>query len=81
MNMAPPEALTIGEELSRLSGYKLDETTGIASYAGYKGLVHSGFQAAGYTIEVGLGINPLPISQFDAIYRSNIGMLMYAATV
>lgn len=81
MDMAPPEALTIGEELSRLSGYSLDQTTGIASYAGYKDWFIQEYRRPGYTIEVGLGQNPLPISQFDKIYRDNLGMLLYASTV
>lgn len=33
----------------------------------------------GYTIEAGIGVNPLPISQFDEIYRDNIGILILGA--
>lgn len=80
MNMAPPEGRIIGERLSELSGYTLDQTTGIASYAGYKDWFIQDYRRPGYTIEVGLGKNPLPISQFDKIYSDNLGMLMYAAT-
>lgn len=80
MDMAPPEGRTIGERLSEISGYRLDQTTGIASYAGYKDWFIQDFRRPGYTIEVGLGENPLPISQFDPIYSDNIGMLLYAAT-
>ena len=81
MDMAPPEGRIIGESLSQISGYALDQTTGIASYAGYKDWFIQDFRRPGYTIEVGLGKNPLPISQFDQIYADNIGMLLYAATV
>lgn len=80
MDMAPPEGRIIGEQLSSLSGYKLDQTAGIASYAGYKDWFIQEYRRPGYTIEVGLGENPLPISQFDTIYADNIGMLLYAAT-
>jgi Predicted carboxypeptidase len=80
MDMAPPEGRTIGERLSEISGYRLDQTTGIASYAGYKDWFIQETRRPGYTIEVGMGQNPLPISQFDQIYRDNIGMLLYAAT-
>ena len=31
----------------------------------------------GYTIEAGLGENPLPLSQFDKIYKDNEGILLY----
>jgi g-D-glutamyl-meso-diaminopimelate peptidase len=81
MDMAPPEGKTIGEALSAISGYTLDQTTGIASYAGYKDWFIQDYRRPGYTIEVGMGKNPLPISQFDMIYRDNLGMLLYAATV
>jgi hypothetical protein len=30
-------------------------------------------------VEVGSGINPLPLSQFDEIYRDNLGILTTAA--
>lgn len=81
MNMAPPEARTIGESLSQISGYALEEAAGVASYAGYKDWFTQEFRRPGYTVEVGEGENPLPISQFEAIYRENLGMLLYAATV
>ena len=80
MNMAPEEARTIGEGMSRVSGYALEEATGIASYAGYKDWFTQEYRRPGYTVEVGEGTNPLPISQFDTIYRENLGMLLYAAT-
>lgn len=81
MDLAPAEALTIGQKFSEISGYQLDQTTGIASYAGYKDWFIQDFRRPGYTIEVGLGKNPLPISQFDEIYADNLGVLLYAATV
>ena len=30
----------------------------------------------GYTIEAGIGQNPLPISQFNEIYQDNLGILI-----
>jgi hypothetical protein len=35
----------------------------------------------GYTIECGIGINPLPISQFDTIYAENEGILVLGAVL
>ena len=81
MNMAPPEARTIGEGMSRISGYALEEAAGIASYAGYKDWFTQEYRRPGYTVEVGVGTNPLPISQFDTIYGENLGMLLYCAVV
>ena len=39
------------------------------------------FNRPGYTIEAGRGVNPLPISQFDEIYKDNLGILTLGALV
>jgi g-D-glutamyl-meso-diaminopimelate peptidase len=80
-NLANSEARKIGEIFSRLSGYELGETTGITSFAGYKDWFIEKYRRPGYTIEVGLGENPLPISQFNKIYKDNIKILLEAALV
>lgn len=80
-NLAGPEAKAVGESLSHISGYALDEATGVASLAGYKDWFIQDFRSPGYTVEAGIGKNPLPISQFSQIYEENLGMLLYAATV
>ncbi|MFZ5967878.1 MAG: M14 family metallopeptidase [Bacillota bacterium] len=81
MNMAPPVARRIGEMLSQVSGYALAETYGIASYAGFKDWFIQEYRRPGYTVEVGIGRNPLPITQFDKIYRDNEELLLLAAVV
>ena len=75
-----PEARRYGEEFSRLSGYALEDTPYESSFAGYKDWFLKYFGRPGYTIEAGLGENPLPIRQFDEIYRDNLGILVTAAT-
>jgi g-D-glutamyl-meso-diaminopimelate peptidase len=80
-NMAPPVARRIGELFTQVSGYLLDETYGIASYAGYKDWFIQEYRRPGYTIEVGRGRNPLPIQQFDQIYNDNEEMLLLASVV
>ncbi|SHI73343.1 M14 family metallopeptidase [Lutispora thermophila] len=81
MNLAPPESLRIGQALSGASGYVLDQAVGIASYAGYKDWFIQEYRRPGYTIEVGRGTNPLPISQFPRIYEDNEGLLLLAAVI
>ncbi len=81
MNMATQEARRIGELLSRVSGYSLDETYGTASYTGYKDWFIQDYRKPGYTIEVGMGTNPLPISQFPKIYNDNEELLTLASIV
>lgn len=75
-----PGARELGEEFARLSGYALEDTPYESSFAGYKDWFIQNFRRPGYTIEVGLGENPLPLSQFDQIYRKNLGILVTAAT-
>ncbi len=80
-NMAPPEAKKIGELFEQVSGYTMEELTGIASYAGYKDWFIQDYRRPGYTIEAGKGKNPLPITQFDKIYDDNIELLLLASVV
>ncbi len=75
-----PGAEELGREFARLSGYELAQTPYASSFAGYKDWFIQQFRRPGYTIEVGLGENPLPLSQFDEIYRDNLGILLTAAT-
>ena len=75
-----PGARELGEKFAAASGYQLAETPYASSFAGYKDWFIQNFRRPGYTIEAGLGDNPLPLSQFDEIYRDNIGILTLAAT-
>ncbi len=74
-----PGAERLGQEFARLSGYELAQTPYTSSFAGYKDWFIQEYRRPGYTIEVGLGENPLPLSQFDEIYRDNLGILVTAA--
>ena len=75
-----PGARELGEEFARVSGYALEDTPYESSFAGYKDWFIQNFRRPGYTIEVGTGENPLPLGQFDQIYRENLGILVTAAT-
>lgn len=74
-----PGAQELGEKMAEVSGYRLADTPYNSSFAGYKDWFIQEFRRPGYTVEVGEGINPLPISQFDQIYRDNVGILNLAA--
>ena len=74
-----PGARELGERLASVSGYTLAEPAEASSYAGYKDWFIQAFRRPGYTIEVGEGENPLPLSQFEEIYRDNLGILVTAA--
>lgn len=74
-NFAPTRARTIGEQFANVSGYRLADVPFASSFAGYKDWFLQQYQRPGYTIEAGIGQNPLPISQFDEIYDDNLGIL------
>ena len=72
-------ARELGERLAAVSGYTLEETPFASAFAGYKDWFIKFFRRPGYTVEVGEGENPLPLSQFDEIYNDNVGILVTAA--
>ena len=74
-----PGARELGERFAKVSGYELADTPYESSFAGYKDWFIQEFRRPGYTNEVGTGDNPLPLSQFDKIYRDNLGILVTAA--
>ncbi len=74
-----PGAEELAREFARLSGYGLEDTPYESSFAGYKDWFIKRFRRPGFTIEVGQGENPLPLSQFDKIYADNLGILTTAA--
>lgn len=78
-NYEVPGARALGEEFARLSGYTLAQVAYESGFAGYKDWFIQEFRRPGYTIEAGFGVNPLPIEQFDEIYRDNLGILVTAA--
>lgn len=79
-NIEVPGAQELGEELARVSGYRLAEVPYNSAFAGYKDWFIQQFRRPGYTIEAGLGENPLPVSQFPEIYTQNLPILLTAAT-
>lgn len=79
-NIPVPDARRLGEEFARLSGYTLADVPYASGFAGYKDWFIQTFRRPGFTIEAGLGENPLPLSQFAEIYRDNLGILVTAAT-
>ena len=80
-NFNPPSSFYIGTQFAKSSGYKLANTPYNSSFAGYKDWFIQEYNRPGYTIEAGIGESPLPISQFDEIYKNNIGILILGAVL
>ena len=75
-NYATERARNIGLQFANVSGYRLADVPFASSFAGYKDWFLQEYRRPGYTIEAGIGQNPLPISQFGEIYRDNLGILV-----
>jgi g-D-glutamyl-meso-diaminopimelate peptidase len=75
-DLEPAEAVRIAERLAQVSGYQAVRLTG--SDAGYKDWFIQEFRRPGFTVELGLGSNPLPYSQFDVIYAKAAAIMLEA---
>jgi g-D-glutamyl-meso-diaminopimelate peptidase len=74
-----PGAQQLGEAMAQVSGYQLADVPYNSAFAGYKDWFIQEFRRPGYTIEAGLGVNPLPLSQFEEIYADNLPLMNIAA--
>lgn len=72
--LEPPRSLAIVNEFQRVSGYQ--PIRYVNSFAGYKDWFILVYRRPGFTVELGQGTNPLPLSQFDEIYQETIGILL-----
>ena len=77
-DIEPPRGYEIGTALAEASGYTLDLVPAESSFAGYKDWFILNYNRPGYTVEAGLGVNPLPLSQFGTMYRDNAALMVTA---
>ena len=78
-NYEPKGAYELGLKLAAASGYELSQTPPISDNAGYKDWFIQDFNRPGYTVEMGEGENPLPLTQFGSIYSAMEPLLSTAA--
>ena len=78
-NINPPRGYEIGRRFANSSGYLLTDVPYNSSFAGYKDWFIQTYNKPGFTIEVGLGSSPLPLSQFEQIYNDILGILILGA--
>lgn len=77
-DFAPPGARELGEELARVSGYRLAQPPPTSACAGYKDWFLKVYRRPAYTIEAGLGRNPLPLQQLPQLLQENEPLLLCA---
>ena len=80
LDYEPENSREIAQYFGRVSGYAVELTPQESGYAGYKDWFIQEYNRPGYTIEAGIGQNPLPIAQFSQIYQDNRGILLGGMT-
>lgn len=80
LDYEPENSRRIAEYFGEVSGYAVEETPYSSGFAGYKDWFIETYNRPGYTIEIGIGMSPLPLSQFPGIYKDNIGILVGGIT-
>jgi g-D-glutamyl-meso-diaminopimelate peptidase len=72
----PSEAEETVKEFAKTSGYQAVKY--IDSHAGYRDWFIQTWKRRGYTVELGEGVNPLPMEQFTEIYEDSLGIFLAA---
>lgn len=78
---APEESHIYLDRFEAVSPYRRDIPDGIASYGGYKDWFLQTFKKPGFTIEIGLGKNPLPPENFEEIYQKTLPLMLEALRI
>ncbi|MFD1706913.1 M14 family zinc carboxypeptidase [Siminovitchia sediminis] len=72
--LEPLESEVLARDFARVTGYEAIRY--VDNYAGYKDWWIQEFKKPGFTIELGKGQNPLPLSQFEDIYAHMLGLFV-----
>lgn len=78
-NTVPRNAALMARVLATTSGYRAAAPEGLAAHGGFKDWFISEFGRPAFTVEVGRGQNPLPLSDLPALYGRLREMLTLAA--
>lgn len=74
----PPRSEILARILSAASGYKLVENDGLASSGGFKDWFIERFNRPAFTVEIGLGTNPLLLADFEKNFEKLLPLLTLA---
>lgn len=75
----PPRGEELAQQFARISGYTATKPTGTAAFGGYKDWFIKEYDRPGFTIEIGLGKNPIGFDQLEQVLGENICVMMYGA--
>jgi len=76
--MTGVRSLEIAKKMAQESGYAVCIPEGSASYGGCKDWFIKEFGKEGFTVEIGLGKNPLPMKMLDEVYEENARIVLCA---
>ena len=76
--MTGRHSLEIAQKMAEESGYAVCVPEGTASYGGCKDWFIKEFGREGFTVEIGQGQNPLPMSMLDDVYDENAKIILCA---
>lgn len=80
-NKEPAYSLIIAKEFEKISDYKIDYTEGMASFSGFKDWFIDKFNKPGFTVEIGEGKNPLPLSDLEKVYSETLPIMTSVLTM
>ncbi len=72
------DSYELAQKMAQISGYTVQKPTGTASYGGCKDWFIKEFGRSGFTVEVGAGKNPLPVSELKNIFEENAKIILCA---
>ncbi|HIV02588.1 MAG TPA: peptidase M14, partial [Candidatus Aphodoplasma excrementigallinarum] len=73
----PPRGEELAQQFARISGYTATVPTGTAAFGGYKDWFIKEYDRPGFTIEIGLGKNPIGFDQLEQVLGENICVMLY----
>ncbi|MBR0447300.1 MAG: gamma-D-glutamyl-meso-diaminopimelate peptidase [Clostridia bacterium] len=71
----PPQSRMMARVLGSVSGYTVAQPAATVAHGGFKDWFIDCFHRPGFTIELGRGRNPLPVSDFEPLYERTREML------
>lgn len=74
----PADSYSFGLKMAQAGGYSLSKPLYAASFRGFKDWFLKKFGKKAYTVEIGKGKNPLPVSDFPHVYHDVSGILLCA---
>lgn len=77
-NLTASRSFEIAQKMADASGYTVSEPSGIASFGGFKDWFIKEYSKEGFTIEICIGKNPIPVCMLDNEYESIAKIILTA---